>query len=77
MDAFEWYCFECHNLVKRVEVHLNSIVTDLPPIYKAFYEDEGAHVQQMRDRPLQARLRLLDGCRYSSAEGRLRGVRRY
>lgn len=42
VDAFEWYCFECNHLVKRVEVHLKSIVKDLPPIYKAFYEDEKA-----------------------------------
>lgn len=44
VDAFEWYCFECQHLVKRVEVNLKSIVHDLPPIYKAFYEDEKARV---------------------------------
>lgn len=42
LDAFEWYCFECHNLVKRAEVKLKSIVRDLPPIYQAFYADEAA-----------------------------------
>jgi 3-hydroxyanthranilate 3,4-dioxygenase len=42
LDAFEWYCFECSNLVKRVEVKLKSIVRDLPPIYQAFYADEAA-----------------------------------
>jgi 3-hydroxyanthranilate 3,4-dioxygenase len=42
LDAFEWYCFECHGLVKRVEVKLKSIVRDLPPIYQAFYADEAA-----------------------------------
>lgn len=42
LDAFEWYCFECQNLVKRVEVKLRSIVRDLPPIYQAFYADETA-----------------------------------
>jgi 3-hydroxyanthranilate 3,4-dioxygenase len=41
-DAFEWYCFECNGLVKRVEVSLKSIVRDLPPIYQAFYADEKA-----------------------------------
>lgn len=42
LDAFEWYCFECQALVKRVEVSLTSIVRDLPPIYAAFYADEKA-----------------------------------
>ncbi len=41
-DAFEWYCFECRALVHRVEVKLESIVRDLPPIYAAFYADEAA-----------------------------------
>lgn len=41
-DAFEWYCFECGDLVHRAEVHLKSIVRDLPPLYKKFYSDEKA-----------------------------------
>jgi 3-hydroxyanthranilate 3,4-dioxygenase len=40
LDAIEWYCFECHNLVHRSEVDLVSIVDDLPPIYSEFYADE-------------------------------------
>lgn len=36
-DGFEWYCFECGNLVHRVEVKINDIVKDLPPLYNAFY----------------------------------------
>lgn len=39
-DAFEWYCFNCGALVHRVEVTLQSIVDDLPPIYQSFYDDE-------------------------------------
>lgn len=42
IDAFEWYCFNCSNLVHRVEVALKSIVRDIPPLYKAFYADEKA-----------------------------------
>lgn len=42
LDAIEWYCFECSTRVHRAEVDLESIVDDLPPIYKAFYEDEKA-----------------------------------
>ncbi|MCB1834240.1 MAG: hypothetical protein KDH19_12515, partial [Geminicoccaceae bacterium] len=42
LDAMEWYCFECRHLVHRAELDLESIVEDLPPIYKAFYADEKA-----------------------------------
>lgn len=41
-DGFEWYCFACNTLVHRVEVQLESIVRDLPPLYNAFYADEKA-----------------------------------
>lgn len=40
-DAFEWFCFGCGGLVHRVEVVLQNIVTDLPPLYEAFYADAG------------------------------------
>ena len=42
MDAFEWYCPDCHNLVHRAEVRLKSIVRDLPPIFEKFYGSEEA-----------------------------------
>jgi 3-hydroxyanthranilate 3,4-dioxygenase len=38
-DAFEWYCLECNALVHRVEVQLQSIVRDLPPLFARFYDD--------------------------------------
>jgi 3-hydroxyanthranilate 3,4-dioxygenase len=38
-DGFEWYCPSCNALVHRVEVHVRSIVTDLPPLFDAFYGD--------------------------------------
>ena len=41
-DAFEWFCFNCGGLVHRVEVLLQSLVHDLPPLYQAFYADEDA-----------------------------------
>jgi 3-hydroxyanthranilate 3,4-dioxygenase len=37
MDAFEWYCNACDCIVYRVELHVQSIVTDLPPLFDAFY----------------------------------------
>ncbi len=42
IDGFEWYCFGCGQRVHRVEVQLKNIVTDLPPLYEAFYADEKA-----------------------------------
>lgn len=42
LDAIEWYCFDCQHLVHRSELDLESIVDDLPPVYKSFYEDEVA-----------------------------------
>lgn len=40
LDGFEWYCFECQALVHRAELALTSIVTDLPPVFESFYQDE-------------------------------------
>jgi 3-hydroxyanthranilate 3,4-dioxygenase len=36
-DGFEWYCQACRALVHRVEVHVRNIVSDLPPLFDAFY----------------------------------------
>jgi 3-hydroxyanthranilate 3,4-dioxygenase len=41
-DGFEWYCFRCGGLVRRVEIALTNIVTDLPPLFDAFYADRAA-----------------------------------
>jgi len=43
-DGFEWYCFECKTRVHRIEVPLANIVTDLPPLYEAFYADRDARL---------------------------------
>ena len=42
LDGFEWFCFECSALVHRVELPVSNIVTDLPPLFEAFYSDEAA-----------------------------------
>jgi 3-hydroxyanthranilate 3,4-dioxygenase len=41
-DGFEWFCFSCGHLVHRVELSVTNIVTDLPPLFAAFYENEKA-----------------------------------
>jgi 3-hydroxyanthranilate 3,4-dioxygenase len=38
-DAFEWYCASCHALVHRVEVNVQDIVNDLPPLFEQFYSN--------------------------------------
>jgi 3-hydroxyanthranilate 3,4-dioxygenase len=43
LDGFEWYCDGpngCGHLVHRTAVQLKNIVTDLPPLFDAFYRDE-------------------------------------
>ena len=37
IDAFQWSCAACGNIVKRYELALQSIVADLPPVYERFY----------------------------------------
>ena len=38
LDGFEWYCLSCGDLVHRVEVQLQDIVADLPPLFDKFYQ---------------------------------------
>jgi 3-hydroxyanthranilate 3,4-dioxygenase len=37
-DAFEWYCPKCWARVHRVEVSVQDIVKDLPPLFEGFYK---------------------------------------
>jgi 3-hydroxyanthranilate 3,4-dioxygenase len=39
-DAFEWYCRECFACIHRVEVNVQNIVNDLPPLFEAFYSSD-------------------------------------
>ena len=42
LDGFEWVCENCCNLVHRVEVQVQAIDEDLPPLFAAFHADENA-----------------------------------
>lgn len=42
LDGFEWACPNCAHLVHRVEVQLQAIDKDLPPLFTAFDEDTDA-----------------------------------
>lgn len=36
-EHFGWFCLECDTLVHEVEVQVNDIVVDMPPIFEAFH----------------------------------------
>lgn len=40
LDGFEWACLECHALIHRVEVQVQAIDVDLPPLFNAFDASE-------------------------------------
>jgi len=42
LDGFEWACPECNHLVHRVEVQVQAIDKDLPPLFDAFDGDHQA-----------------------------------
>src|SRR3546814_8186992 len=51
IDGFEWYCEGddgCGHLVHRVELQLQSIVKDLPPLFNAFYERSEEHTSELQ-----------------------------
>jgi 3-hydroxyanthranilate 3,4-dioxygenase len=39
LDGFEWVCENCSQLVHRVEVQLQAIDEDLPPLFAGFNDD--------------------------------------
>jgi 3-hydroxyanthranilate 3,4-dioxygenase len=41
-DALQWSCARCGAVVKRYELQLENIVTDLPPVYDRFYATSAA-----------------------------------
>ncbi|MFF4416461.1 3-hydroxyanthranilate 3,4-dioxygenase [Streptosporangium sp. NPDC001559] len=42
LEKFRWYCQDCDAVVHEVELQVRDIVSDLPPIFQAFYDDEKA-----------------------------------
>jgi 3-hydroxyanthranilate 3,4-dioxygenase len=41
-EKFRWYCGNCGAVVHEVELQVRDIVTDLPPLFTAFYESDEA-----------------------------------
>ena len=42
LDAFQWYCDECHDLLYEIFLPLTNIVTQLPPIFESFWNNDDA-----------------------------------
>ena len=42
LDAFQWYCDECNTLIYEKYFPLTNIVTQLPPIFEAFWNNDDA-----------------------------------
>ncbi|MCG5215341.1 3-hydroxyanthranilate 3,4-dioxygenase [Streptosporangium sp. KLBMP 9127] len=42
LERFQWYCPSCGALVHDVALQVRDIVSDLPPVFEAFYGDEKA-----------------------------------
>ena len=42
LDAFQWYCDECHTLLYEYFFPLTNIVTQLPHIFDGFWKDDDA-----------------------------------
>lgn len=39
LDFFQWYCDDCDSLLNEVSLDLEDIVAQLPPLFKAYWED--------------------------------------
>ena len=39
LDAFQWYCDECDKMLHEVTLDLENIVTQLPPLFDAYWDD--------------------------------------
>jgi len=39
LDAFQWYCDECEALLHEVILDLEDIVSQLPPLFKNYWNN--------------------------------------
>ena len=42
LDAFQWYCDECNDMLHEVTLDLENIVTQLPPLFEAYWDNTDA-----------------------------------
>ena len=39
LDSFQWYCDQCDHLLHEVDIDLENIVTQLPPLFDSYWND--------------------------------------
>tara|TARA_B100000073_G_scaffold125067_1_gene102266 strand:+ start:313 stop:828 length:516 start_codon:yes stop_codon:yes gene_type:complete len=39
LDAFQWYCDSCDNLLYEITLDLEDIVSQLPPLFKSYWNN--------------------------------------
>ena len=39
LDAFQWYCDSCDNLLHEITLDLEDIVSQLPPLFKSYWNN--------------------------------------
>jgi 3-hydroxyanthranilate 3,4-dioxygenase len=39
LDAFQWYCDECNEMIHEVTLDLENIVTQLPPLFDTYWNN--------------------------------------
>tara|TARA_B100001029_G_C15031701_1_gene437403 strand:- start:426 stop:932 length:507 start_codon:yes stop_codon:yes gene_type:complete len=39
LDSFQWYCDDCHSLLYKIELQLENIVKQLPPLFENFWNN--------------------------------------
>ena len=56
LDAFQWYCDNCGNLLHKVALQLENIVSQLPPLFKNYWENIDSRTcsncGEIQDQPL-------------------------
>jgi len=38
LDTFQWYCDECNKILHEVSLDLENIITQLPPLFQAYWD---------------------------------------
>jgi len=56
LDAFQWYCDNCDGLLYEVTLQLENIVSQLPPLFKNYWENMDSRTcsncGKIQDQPL-------------------------
>ena len=39
LDSFQWYCDQCDHFLHEVDIDLENIITQLPPLFDSYWND--------------------------------------